>query len=70
MPQLNILEKAISKLSPSFGIKRLADKCRLTEFNRFAAAYPNRDRKPSRPLSGGEGYTATFERIQLMRSIS
>ena len=68
MPQLNLLEKAISTINPSFGVKRLADKCKLIEFNRFAAAYPNRDRRPSRPLSGGEGYTATYERIELIKA--
>ena len=68
MPQLNILEKAISKISPKFGVKRLADKCKLVEFNRFAAAYPMKDRMPSRPLSGGEGFSSTFERIELIKA--
>lgn len=67
MPKLNLLERAVSTLNPAFGIKRLADKCKLTEFNRFAASYNGRERLPSRILSGGEGFTSTFERIQLIR---
>lgn len=68
MPELSIIEKAISKLSPKFGVKRLADKCRLHELSRFAGAYPMKDRLPSRPLSGGEGYGATFERLELLKA--
>jgi len=68
MAQLNFLEKAISTLNPKFGLKRLADKCKLTEFTRFAGAYPSRDRLPSRPLSGGESYYSTYERLQLIRA--
>ena len=68
MPQLNLIEKAISTLNPQFGVKRLADKCRLIEFNRFAAAYPMKDRRPSRQLSGGEGFSSTFERIELIKA--
>lgn len=68
MAKLNLFEKAISTISPKFGVKRLADKCRLIEFNRFAAAYPMKDRRPSRPLSGGEGFSSTFERIELIKA--
>lgn len=68
MAQLNFLEKAISTINPKFGVKRLADKCKLVELTRFAGAYPSRDRLPSRPLSGGESYYSTFERLQLIRA--
>jgi lambda family phage portal protein len=68
MAQLNFFEKAISSLNPKFGVQRLADKCKLTELTRFAGAYPSRDRLPSRPLSGGESYYSTFERLQLIRA--
>ena len=68
MPNLNFIEKAISSVNPAFGIKRLADKCKLVEFNRFAGAYTLTDRAPSRILSGGEGFSSTFERIQLIRA--
>ena len=68
MPQLNFLEKAITAINPKFGVKRLADKCKLTELTRFAGAYPLRDRLPSRPLSGGEGYNSTYERIELIKA--
>ena len=68
MPKLNLLEKALSIVSPKFGAKRLADKCKLNELSRFAGAYPMRDRLPSRPLSGGEGFNATYERIELIKA--
>jgi lambda family phage portal protein len=68
MTKLNFFEKAISTLNPKFGVKRLADKCKLVELTRFAGAYPSRDRLPSRPLSGGESYYSTFERLQLIRA--
>lgn len=68
MPKLNLFEKAITAINPNFGVKRLADKCKLIEFARFAGAYPLRDRLPSRPLSGGEGYSATYERLELLKA--
>ena len=68
MPDLNLFEKALSVINPNFGVKRLADKCKLIEFTRFAGAYPLRDRLPSRPLSGGEGYSATYERLELLKA--
>jgi lambda family phage portal protein len=68
MAKLNFIERAISSINPKFGVKRLADKCKLTELTRFAGAYPSRDRRPSLPLSGGESYYSTYERLELIKA--